>query len=359
VSETSGFYCIFVGSENSVGKIDFETHFIVNNRYGKLPAIFYPALPFFSLLSIIYSIYAVVWLYLSFQHWKSLLPIQNYVSGVITFLVVEMAFNYEFFNSYNRNGSINPTLLAFTTILNAGRNSLSFFMILIVCLGYGVVKSSLGDTMKSVLVLTCSHFVFNVLYSTNTMLSSDVNANMIFLTALPLSITMTLFYSWTISGLGHTINHLEKRRQAVKLLMYQRLRFIISFSLISVFVIFVANALNLSHKHEDDWIEHQWKWRWMLLEGSLNILYLLVFTLIAYMWMPVENNERYRLDQVPNEEESEDFHPAVESESGIKLRIKSKNTNGSDTEDDDEILEWAEQNDWGDFEEERYISIDI
>ena len=50
-------------------------------------------------------------------------------------------------------------------ILNAGRNSFSFFLLLIVCLGYGVVKPSLGKTMLYVRGLGATHFVFGVIYA--------------------------------------------------------------------------------------------------------------------------------------------------------------------------------------------------
>lgn len=50
-------------------------------------------------------------------------------------------------------------------ILNAGRNSFSFFLLLIVCMGYGVVKPSLGKTMIYVRWLAAAHFVFGLIYS--------------------------------------------------------------------------------------------------------------------------------------------------------------------------------------------------
>ena len=49
-------------------------------------------------------------------------------------------------------------------ILNAGRNSFSFFLLLIVCMGYGVVKPSLGKTMIYVRSLAGAHFVFGMIY---------------------------------------------------------------------------------------------------------------------------------------------------------------------------------------------------
>ena len=45
-------------------------------------------------------------------------------------------------------------------ILDAGRNALSFFMLLVVSLGLSVVKESLGPTMLRCQLLAAAHFVF-------------------------------------------------------------------------------------------------------------------------------------------------------------------------------------------------------
>ena len=45
-------------------------------------------------------------------------------------------------------------------ILDAGRNSMSFFMLLVVSLGLSVVRESLGRTMIKCKALTALHFLF-------------------------------------------------------------------------------------------------------------------------------------------------------------------------------------------------------
>lgn len=55
-------------------------------------------------------------------------------------------------------------------ILNAFRNSFSFFLLLIVCMGYGVVKPTLGRTMIWVRWLAIGHFVFGLIYSITSLL---------------------------------------------------------------------------------------------------------------------------------------------------------------------------------------------
>ena len=45
-------------------------------------------------------------------------------------------------------------------ILDAGRNSMSFFMLLVVSLGLSVVRESLGRLMLKCKALTALHFLF-------------------------------------------------------------------------------------------------------------------------------------------------------------------------------------------------------
>lgn len=56
-------------------------------------------------------------------------------------------------------------MMVIVAVINAGRNSFSFMLLLIVCLGYGVVKPTLGKTMLLVRALAGGHFVFGVIYA--------------------------------------------------------------------------------------------------------------------------------------------------------------------------------------------------
>jgi len=78
----------------------------------------------------------------------------------------------------NRNGSNlgSKVLMIVVAILNAGRNSFSFFLLLIVCMGYGVVKHTLGKTMIYVRYLAGAHFVFGLIYSIASLTVTPENA---------------------------------------------------------------------------------------------------------------------------------------------------------------------------------------
>lgn len=119
---------------------------------------------------------------------------QNYITAILVFLVVEMLITWFFYGMphfqllscdadfradfQNRNGANAGTkaLLIIVGILNAARNSFSFFLLLIVCMGYGVVKPTLGRTMIYVRWLAAAHFVFGLVYSITSLLISPENA---------------------------------------------------------------------------------------------------------------------------------------------------------------------------------------
>lgn len=61
-------------------------------------------------------------------------------------------------------------------VLNAARNSFSFFLLLIVCMGYGVVKPTLGKTMVYVRWLAAAHFVFGLVYAVASLTITPDNA---------------------------------------------------------------------------------------------------------------------------------------------------------------------------------------
>jgi hypothetical protein len=85
-----------------------------------------------------------------------------FVSPLVYFTRPNSSIEYQ-----NRHGSNvgSKVFLTIVGILNAGRNSFSFFLLLIVCMGYGVVKHTLGRTMIRVRWLAAAHFLFGLVYS--------------------------------------------------------------------------------------------------------------------------------------------------------------------------------------------------
>jgi hypothetical protein len=145
----TGYYCVA-----TIAMAD-DTHYNAvvewRNAFGELNAAEYPKLPFYGALAIVYALIGALWGFLYYQHRQDIIPIQvhhfqlltqNYISAIIGFMTIEMVFiwfYYDFINSHGNNVA-SRVLLFIAAIMNAARGAFSFFMILIVCMGYSVVK---------------------------------------------------------------------------------------------------------------------------------------------------------------------------------------------------------------------------
>ncbi|KAL1954166.1 hypothetical protein VTO42DRAFT_1574 [Malbranchea cinnamomea] len=293
--ERTGFYCVSTyaySGEAYNGIVSFR------NAYGELAATQIPKLPFYGTLTIIYAVIAVFWAFLYVQHRHDILPVQNYITAILVFLIVEQLMTWGFYDYQNRHGSnaFSKVLMTIVAILNAGRNSFSFFLLLIVCMGYGVVKPSLGRTMIYVRILAIAHFVFGVIYAVASLtISPDSAGPLVLLVVLPLAATLTAFYIWTLNSLSATLKDLVDRKQRVKAMMYKKLWWCILGSIIVIFAFFFINSFVFASKSVEEFVPEHWKTRWFVLDGWLNLVYLFDIMFIAYLWRPTANNRRFAM----------------------------------------------------------------
>lgn len=254
---------------------------------------------------------------------NSLVPVQNYITAIIVFLIVEQLMTWGFYGKtaerslahldltsnlfiefQNRNGLNGgaKALMVIVAVLNAGRNAFSFFLLLIVCMGYGVVKHSLGRTMIYVRVLAIAHFVFAVVYSVASLsITPDSAGPLVLLIVLPLAGTLTAFYVWTLNSLNATMKDLIDRKQRTKALMYKKLWWCILGSIIVIFGFFFINSFAFAGRSDASFVPEHWKARWFVLDGWLNLVYLFDIGFVAYLWRPTANNRRFAMsDEVRN-----------------------------------------------------------
>jgi hypothetical protein len=293
----TGYYCIVTNAFTSPDeKYSAITEF--RNAFGELPAAQIAKLPFYAAITIIYAFLALGWAGLYYLNRHDILPVQNYITAILVFLVIEMFMTWLFYDYQNRHG-LNAgakALLVIVSILSAGRNSFSFFLLLIVCMGYGVVKPSLGKTMVYVRWLAITHFVFGILYAITSLAVTPENVGpLILLVVLPLAATLTAFYVWTLNSLNATMKDLMERKQTVKAGMYRRLWWCILISIVVIFVFFFINSWSFGGSRYEDFVPTHWQTRWFILDGWLNLVYFFDVAFIAYVWRPTANNRRFAM----------------------------------------------------------------
>ncbi|KAA8914869.1 lung seven transmembrane receptor-domain-containing protein [Sphaerosporella brunnea] len=302
----TGYYCVWA-VPYTPNDLEFTGVVTFQNSYGELPASQIPKLAFYGGMTIVYAVIAALWAFLYVQHRRDILPVQNYITAIIIFLILEMAITWVFYDYENRHGTnaLSKVLMTLVAVLNAGRNSFSFFLLLIVCMGYGVVKPSLGPLMKYVRILAVLHFVFGVVYAVASLTITPESAGpFVLLVIFPLATTLTAFYMWTLNSLKMTMKELEERKQHQKGLMYRRLWWCLLTSIFVIIGFLFLNSLTFAGHGSPDFGPKHWKMRWFVLDGWLNLVYLANICTIAYLWRPTANNRRFAMsDELAQDED--------------------------------------------------------
>lgn len=291
----TGYYCI---GTYGYSALDYKAVVEFRNAYGELQAAQIPKLPFYGGMTIVYAVMAIFWGFLYAQNRHDILAVQNYITAIIVFLIIEQLMTWGFYDYTNNHGNnaLSKVMMIIVAILNAGRNSFSFFLLLIVCMGYGVVKPSLGKTMWYVRILAAVHFVFGVIYAITSLTITPENVGpLVLLVILPLAGSLTAFYVWILNSLNFTMKDLLERKQSVKAMMYRKLWYIILCSIVVIFGFFFLNSFTFAGRNNPDFVPNNWKTRWFILDGWLNIVYLIDIASIAYIWRPTANNRRFAM----------------------------------------------------------------
>ncbi|KAI0275030.1 lung seven transmembrane receptor-domain-containing protein [Gloeopeniophorella convolvens] len=263
---------------------------------GQLAATDYPKVNFYLVMFLMYTALAAAWGWMCYKHVTEILPIQYYLSCLVGFLIIEMVANlayYRYLNAHGK-GAASTVFLFVVAILDAGRNSLSFFMLLVVSLGLSVVRDELGPTMRKAQVLAGAHFIFGVLYAVGIveLEFESTSALVLLMFVVPLAFTLSGFLMWILWSLNTTIAQLRARKQHYKLRMFRRLQYILFFVVLIIAIFFVVSTLTFTGRLAEDYAAKSWKVRWWLLDGWLSLLYFFAFSAIAYLWRPSAHNSR-------------------------------------------------------------------
>lgn len=99
-----------------------------------------------------------------------------------------------------------------------------------------------------------------------------------------------------------------------------------------ILAFFVISTLSFSARESAAFGPTTWQTRWILLDGWLGILYLVVFASIAWLWRPTGENRRLALsDELPQDEEE-----AGERERGASMYDVAGMTTAEDEDDDED-----------------------
>lgn len=288
----TGYYCIAAFPRSSSTKFKATVNF--RNAYGHLAASEVNKMPLYGLLAIGYVVAMALYSFAFWKHKHELLALQKYLLAFFVFLTAETIFVWAYYSIKNEKGDTAglKVYMVFLSILTAGKVTFSFFLLLIVALGYGIVYPKLNRTlMRRCQIFAALNYALCIAFLIQSYLQkADSTSLLIFITMIPLTISLFVFYFMILRCMGKTVRYLKEQRQVVKLGMYRKLLTIIYVSLLIVLAGLVLSTFVLVGMNTIEMIEQHWRTRFFFTDFWPTLVYFGVFVTIAFIWRPTDTS---------------------------------------------------------------------
>eukprot|EP00980_Cylindrotheca_fusiformis_P013777 scaffold3556_cov190-Cylindrotheca_fusiformis.AAC.12 len=268
------------------------------SRHGYLPGNLFGLMYFDAFLFLLYFC-ILLWYGITMKMYEDAsIPIQTWIFGTIALGCLELFFRTGDYFVWNEDGS--RFYLAFYIGVVAGvvKRGVSRCLIVMVALGWGVIRDSLGSVLYRInflgglyiaTSLVCD--IFEVVAYTEVQRINKEEEDELFdvVTILRIAVAVIdiIFYIWIIDSLNATMDYLESTRQSSKLQRYLRLRCIFLFSILFAVVWSVFGIVN---SMDEGIVENEQNW---VLDASAELNYIFVLLGVAILWRPSPTAKEY------------------------------------------------------------------
>ncbi|RLV93678.1 Membrane protein PTM1 [Spathaspora sp. JA1] len=312
----TGYYCVSTFTPDRKSKYQGLINF--QNAFGQLSASEIPKLPGYGILTLCYAIALALFGFQFFKKRKEnqILPLQRYLLAMLGFLTFDTFVVWSYFDLVNRISSPSSAFarfyMFFLALLNSIKITFSFFLLLCIALGYGVVVLKLDKkTMLKCKILAGCNFVASFVYlifsyydgssaslvTTDNIDTSQTGSALGLLPLIPVSITLCIYYVVTLSTIRTTTQNLHQQRQIIKLKLYQNLFRIIFGSVILTFAGLTISSFIYLSMSTTEMFEQHWKGSFFIFDFWPSVVFFLVFMAVAYLWRPTETSYMLAISQ--------------------------------------------------------------
>ncbi|XP_031703101.1 transmembrane protein 87A [Anarrhichthys ocellatus] len=303
----------------------------------------WPLMMFFMVMCIVYVLFGALWLFWCACYWRDLLRIQFWIGAVIILGMLEKAVFYSEYQSIRYKGDYVQGAVIFAELLSALKRSLARILVLIVSLGYGIVKPRLGTTVHRLAAVGLLYLLFSSVEGV-LRVTGGFYGTVALVANLSLSLIDSCVMWWIFISLSQTTRLLKLRRNIVKLSLYQHFTNTLIFSVVAsiIFIIWTTKVFKL--------VDCQTGWRDLWVDDAFwRLLFSTILLVIMVLLRPSANNQRFShsplIDEDDDEEEAKEpmLSDAFE---GMKMRGSKPDSNGSQKllSKEDEDLKWVEEN---------------
>lgn len=285
IEETGMYYLWFVICDPKLAGTTVNGQTAWKNPSGYLPGMMAANLPFYLFLSLAYLALGICWAINCAIKWKYLMQIHHSMTFVVSLGMIETCVWYYDYSNFNTTGFRPYFVTIFAVVVSAARKAVSRALVLVVSMGYGVVRPTLGGFAPKVLALAGAYFVASATLDVvaNVGAIDDLTSGARVFLVLPVAALDGAFILWIFTSLSKTLAQLQQRRQMAKLSLYRYFTNALALSVVLSFVwvvyemwFKVTDAFN--EKWEADWITAAF---WHVLNFALTAV-------ICFLWRPME-----------------------------------------------------------------------
>uniref|UniRef100_A0A1B6CTU1 Transmembrane protein 87A n=2 Tax=Clastoptera arizonana TaxID=38151 RepID=A0A1B6CTU1_9HEMI len=324
-----------------------KVHIDMHGKNGYLSAADWPLLHFYGAMCLVYVVLGLAWLIVSFLQWRDLLRIQFWIGGVILLGMLEKAMFYAEYQNINMTGQPTPGAVLVAELVSCGKRTLARMLVIIVSLGFGIVKPRLGPMLHRTVATGILYFLLAATEAYLCIMKSKTDpANQMLVATIPLAVLDSAICWWIFTSLVQTTRTLRLRRNLVKLNLYRHFTNTLIFAVMSS-VIFMLYSIKA---HYFAPCLATWKELWVD-DAYWKLLFSVILLVIMILWRPTQNNQRYAftpLLDAPEDDDEDEEEQFISDAYGVKMRGLYSGPNSpkpkhhSNTAEDD--LKWVEEN---------------
>ncbi|GMN40645.1 hypothetical protein TIFTF001_009869 [Ficus carica] len=316
INKTGMYYLYFMFCNEDLKGTVIKGRTVWRNPDGYLPGKMAPLMTFNGFMSLAYLVLGLIWFLRFVRFWKDIIQLHYHITAVIALGMCEMAVWYFEYANFNSTGMRPMGITLWAVTFSSVKKTVSRLLLLVVAMGYGVVKPTLGGITSKVLLLGVIYFVATEALELVEHLGNinDFTGKTKLFLVLPVAFLDSWFILWIFSSLSKTLEKLQMKRNTVKLELYRKFT-----NSLAVFVLLSIAWIGFElYFNATDPLSELWQIAWII-PAFWSLLAYSLLAVICLLWAPSRNPTRYAY----SEETGDEF-----DEEGISLTSSAVTVSG-------------------------------
>ena len=296
----SGTYVVIYANCDEQGREIYVTgESVWKSKHGYLPGELFGFMFFYTLITLMYFALLVFYGVAMYVNEESRIEIEKWIFLAICLGLLEMIFRTGDYYVWNADGYRSDFIIWVGVLTGSFKQGISRCLIVMVSLGWGVVRDSLGSTVRTIIILGATYVGVTavrdlmIVFAIEDMETLSWNEeekifDVVRILTLVNSIINVIFIMWILDALNNTMLYLENMNQTRKLDRFLKFRCLFLFSI--MFATMWAVFTLVDTVQDDGIVEEEHAWA---IDAATEVNYLFVLVGVAILWRPNPSAREY------------------------------------------------------------------